>query len=111
MSMMESYDEELKFISELCDSELVASLKGHLGIPGQCHLGPLSHSNVLVPASSDHKYRDLYDNEYSLIHLDVSFEDINKCLLFQFFGKVVKTGPFIVECLFAISILLFFDLP
>ena len=110
MSMMESYDEELKFISELCDSELVASLKGHLGIPGQCHLGPLSHSNVLVPASSDHKYRDLYDNEYSLIHLDVSFEDINKCLLFQFFGKVVKTGPFIVECLFAISILLFFFL-
>ena len=68
MSMMESYDGELKFISELCDSELVASLKGHLGIPGQCHLGPLSHSNVLVPASSDHKYRDLYDNEYSLIH-------------------------------------------
>ena len=113
MSVMESRDRELKFIGKLCDNELipVALLKGHLALPGQCHLGPLSHNNVLVPASSDHKYRDLYDNEYSLIHLDVSFEDINKCLLFQFFGKVVKTGPFIVECLFAISILLFFDLP
>ena len=60
MSMMESRDGELKFISELCDSELipVASLKRHLVIPGQCHLGPLSHSNALVPASSDSKYRD-----------------------------------------------------
>ena len=90
MSMMESYDGELKFISELCDSELVASLKGHLGIPGQCHLGPLSHSNVLVPASSDHKYRDLYDDEYSLIHLDTSFEDINRRFPFWFLIKSPK---------------------
>ena len=97
MSMMESYDGELKFISELCDSELVASLKGHLGIPGQCHLGPLSHSNVLVPASSDHKYRDLYDNEYSLIHLDMSSEDINKYFPFQLFRKVAETVPSFVK--------------
>ena len=77
---------------ELCDGELipVASLKGHLVIPGQCHLGPLSHSNVLVPASSDHKYRDLYDDEYSLIHLDTSFEDINRRFPFWFLIKSPK---------------------
>ena len=65
MSMMESRNVELKFIGELCDGELisVASLKAHLVIPGQCHLGPLSHNNVLVPASSDHKCCDLYDDE------------------------------------------------
>ena len=49
MSMMESRNVELKFIGELCDGKLipVASLKRHLVIPGQCHLGPLSHSNAL----------------------------------------------------------------
>ena len=80
MSVMESRDRELKFIGKLCDNELipVALLKGHLALPGQCHLGPLSHNNVLVPASSDHKYRDLYNDKNSLIHLDTSSKDINK---------------------------------
>ena len=92
MSMMESRDGELKFISELCDSELipVASLKRHLVIPGQCHLGPLSHNNVLVPASSDHKCCVLYNDEYSLIHLDTYFEDINKRFPFWFLRKVAE---------------------